>query len=126
MNTRFVVFAWLISLAVPACAATRTWTGEVNNDWYEPGNWTPPGTPAAADTLNVNGSPNVSPLFTLTGQLNWNGGAVFGALILGTGGTMNWQGGELAATAALTVAFGAVLNLGPGDIQIRNTVTNRG
>ncbi|HVG24683.1 MAG TPA: Calx-beta domain-containing protein, partial [Thermoanaerobaculia bacterium] len=41
----------LLILASTAAAATRTWTGTVDNSWSNPANWSPAGAPAITDTL---------------------------------------------------------------------------
>ena len=39
----------------------RTWVAGVTGDWLDPGNWEPPGLPAAGDTLTVvTGAPTIA------------------------------------------------------------------
>src|SRR5258708_35079717 len=48
-------------LSVSSSAAVRTWTGTVSSDWFNAGNWSPQGVPAAADTAIVTGgTPSLS------------------------------------------------------------------
>ncbi len=107
----------------------RSWTGAANSDWYDPANWSPTGAPDPSDTLNVpGGSPNLSPPFTLTGQMNWTGGSFSGGLTVGGGGTLHWQDGGLSSLGSLTVEPGGMVNLeGPGGGRlITGQLTNRG
>lgn len=56
-------------LVTPVCPAdTKTWTGNANSFWSEPGNWSPPGAPrigAGRYTL-TNGSTAPQQFFRLT------------------------------------------------------------
>ena len=53
MLNRLRVVAPLVCLltSVSLFAATRTWTGAVNANWSQPGNWSPSGVPQPDDTL---------------------------------------------------------------------------
>ena len=131
MNCRLLLNAGLALLAASCgvSGAVRTWTGAANNDWYDPANWSPPGVPDSADTLNVNGgNPTLSPQFTLIGQINWTSGSLLGGLTVGAGGTLNWQGGGLSSLGSLTVAAGGVVLLdgAGGGRDITGALTNRG
>ncbi|HXT11047.1 MAG TPA: autotransporter-associated beta strand repeat-containing protein [Candidatus Angelobacter sp.] len=47
----FVAASTCVLLAMPALAVTRGWTGAVNGNWSEPGNWDPAGVPQYGDLL---------------------------------------------------------------------------
>src|SRR5688572_23894865 len=90
--------AVLLSGTTAAQAATKAWTGLVDNNWHEPGNWSPPGVPAGNDTININlagTSVNATPPVTIA-----------------NGGTLNWtsSGGSISG-GGLTIASGGVLNV---------------
>src|ERR1035438_6199289 len=116
---RFLVGAtiWLFCVAFANFASAqtnRTWTGSVNSDWFNPGNWNPAGAPGSNDTVNVsNGAINLTAPVIISGQFNWTGGTLSGnslnissnglLAIGGTGagalgkaptnaGTVNWTG----------------------------------
>lgn len=53
-----MVLILVVALAGQAAAATRTWTGATDNDWYTTTNWNPNGSPVSSDDLTVDsGSP---------------------------------------------------------------------
>lgn len=43
----------LLFVCLPASAITRTWIGEVNNRFSDPGNWSPAGPPTPDDSLEI-------------------------------------------------------------------------
>lgn len=59
---RIYTFAFVCFLAVPSIlsAATRTWTGAVNGNWAEGGNWSGGTAPVSGDDLVFGPSPNQS------------------------------------------------------------------
>ena len=112
------VLALLLATSTNAGAATKTWTGAIDNDWHEPGNWSPPGVPAGNDTINiVDASVYATPPVTLA-----------------NGATLNWTCHENAPAGSLfqgglTIASGGVLNLtgdDGGSLSFFGGVTNAG
>ena len=94
-------------LAAPrAHAVARTWTGAVNTQWNNAGNWSPAGTPTTADDLTVNTAATIR---------NTNGAsAVAGSLSIGAAVTILRNGNRtLTVTNAVTVATtsNVVLNI---------------
>ncbi|MCG3129069.1 MAG: hypothetical protein CHACPFDD_03978 [Phycisphaerae bacterium] len=59
MNTRLYAFLTALTLACAALTApvaiagTFTFDGSEGEDWHDPDNWTPPGTPGAGDTAVI-------------------------------------------------------------------------
>jgi acetyl esterase/lipase len=53
---RHAVAVLAVLLAVPAFAASRSWTGTVDTNWSNPLNWNPVGVPAAADEVTFPGT----------------------------------------------------------------------
>ena len=74
-------------------SAILTWNGSTSTDWNNATNWLPQQVPTSADHVIFNSG-------TLTAPTN-------GAFAI-----MDWKGGSVSG--ALTVASGAVLNLGGG------------
>jgi hypothetical protein len=92
-------------------ADTIVWKGTVSTDWQEPNNWSPPTVPTAADTVAINdGTVQVS-ADAAFGTLDFNGGALRGALVVQPASTMNWFSGRLEANGSLTIATNGALNL---------------
>jgi hypothetical protein len=116
---------------------TRTWTGAVNNDASNPGNWTPSGAPAAGDTLNVSATVTSGPPWTVSETLDISGGALHGDQ-LNVGGTGLAATLNLSHHATADVSFGGfgtqltvnvdgndTLNLSmPGEINATSITVN--
>lgn len=86
---------------MPAYGQNYTWTGNINADWNNPGNWSPTAVPTANSTVTV-GNPNGNPYPVINSDVN------IAALELS-----DWSSGEL------TVTNGASLTL-TDKIDIRN------
>jgi hypothetical protein len=52
------LFLLCIILQANSFAGIYTWTGSVNSNWYNSGNWNPSGIPSSSDTINVNTTTN--------------------------------------------------------------------
>jgi hypothetical protein len=48
-----IVFAICLIGATAVSQTTKTWRGYVNNNWSEPGNWSPSGVPGASDSVII-------------------------------------------------------------------------
>ena len=116
----------LLGTLVVAPAATRTWMGSVSTDFYDSANWSPNGVPASGDTLNItNGSISISPGFVSSGQIQWTGGTLYGALVISTGATMAISGQETKhlwcnLTNAGTITLSSPLEFDNYDRQLMN------
>src|ERR1017187_3265366 len=87
-------------------SAILTWNGSTSTDWNNATNWLPQQVPTSADHVIFNSG-------TLTAPTN-------GAFAI-----MDWKGGSVSG--ALTVASGAVLNLGgSGTLNLYGALTNAG
>jgi hypothetical protein len=87
-------------------SAILTWNGSTSTDWNNATNWLPQQVPTSADHVIFNSG-------TLTAPTN-------GAFAI-----MDWKGGSVSG--ALTVASGAVLNLGgSGALNLYGALTNAG
>lgn len=93
---RFLALASTLALgsfSLTSEAADRTWTGSASIDWYAAGNWSPAGVPNPVDNLTINGGTlNISPPFTVSNRLTWNGGTMSGALTVASNGVMQMAG----------------------------------
>jgi sugar lactone lactonase YvrE len=110
-------------------AATYTFTGAVNSDWFNQNNWNPVGVPAATDTVNVNGTVNFTAPVVFSGQFNWTGGTLTGnGLTITNGGVLTIAGsggsGEVVLLTAIT-NFGTV-NWTNGHIQVNASGNSAG
>jgi hypothetical protein len=69
----------IFSAHLIAFATTRYWTGAVSSDFYTATNWVPVGVPSSTDTIIItNGTVNISPPFTSSGQITWSNGTIAG------------------------------------------------
>jgi hypothetical protein len=106
------ILALLLATSATAGAATKTWTGAIDNTWHEPGNWSPPGVPAGNATINM-GNAYVSATLPVT---------------IASGGSLNWSTVGLSAAfyGGLTIASGGELNVAGDALTIDGLVTNFG
>ncbi len=105
---RGMVLGFILSLDFASAQTTRTWTGAVNNDWFNATNWSPNGVPAGNDIVNfASGTINFSAPVTIGGQFNWSGGVLSGQ--------------------PLTIASNAVMNINcVSQLTLENALTNAG
>ncbi len=71
------IFSWVLLSALPVSAVTNRWTGAVNNDWFEDGNWSEGIRPVAGQSVLIN--TNSSAIYTnvlLTNSTPWLAGFV--------------------------------------------------
>src|ERR1035438_2429259 len=110
---RFLVGAtiWLAGFAIAnfgSAQTNRTWTGSVNSDWFNAGNWNPAGAPGSNDTVNVsNGTINLTAPVIISGQFNW------------TGGTLSGNSLNISSNGLLAIG-------GDGAVTLGNALTNAG
>lgn len=96
--------AFLLVFAAPAFAATRQWTGAIDNLWATAGNWNPAGTPASGDHLQF---PNGGPL---TPTINNLGAAVIlGSVSLGDAHSVS--GDTVRVTGGATGTFDTTVEI---------------
>lgn len=99
---RFALFALLAFSTVPLLAATRTWTGAVDNHWSVAGNWSGGVAPVAGDDLMFpTAAANKS---TLNDYPAWT---TFHQLVVGNGYTLAGNG--------VVLSFG-ISNIGNNDV----------
>lgn len=99
---------FLISGSLSA-QTTRTWTGTVNLDWFNAGNWTPSGVPAANDIVNITngGTINLTAPVVISNQFYWSGAFLSGN--------------------SLTIASNAVMTINTDTgLLLENALTNAG
>ena len=98
-----------VNLEPASAQISRTWIGTINEDWYNPTNWTPNGVPATNDIVNftnANGTINLSAPVIIANQFNWQGGTLTSnALIIESNAVLNINGtSTLYLNCALTNA----------------------
>jgi hypothetical protein len=93
----------------------KTWSGAVNSDWFEPGNWSPAGIPTAAEKVTVVGG--------TVDMASSTSSAFFDELFLNAG-TLNWTAGSFAGV--VNVAAGAVVNVAGAADRTMGTFKNSG
>lgn len=102
------------SLALPAFAQTRNWTGSQSNNWYQAGNWSPSGVPGSGDSVVINQTnPNVANIVGGSAAIanltvGQNGS---GVLAVANGAQFNTLGVVIGSSAG---GNGALTLLGPG------------
>ena len=125
-----VLIAVVLSVFVteaPGVGIARSWTGAINNDWFNGGNWNPAGVPADNDTLTVP-SALVTPQTALTvgadsgGSINVftpQGKADFNVLVIGyyAAGVMNITLGGDVTTSVRGVIGGAGASAGTVNVH---------
>ena len=125
-------------------AATKTWTGSVNNSWNESNNWQPAGVPTANDDVFFNGevssincqlSTNKSAK-SITIESNYTG-TLFGAdnpsrilTVIGgvnlNGGTLNMNRSRLKVSGNFIVNGGTFVKGNTGILSLKNYSQNGG
>lgn len=86
-----------------------TWTGAIDTNWTNPGNWSPMQVPTATDDVTI---PNVAndPVVSTAQQVN--------SLLLGSGATLTTaDGSQLTLNGNFTNSGGAVLGTGNGEFR---------
>ncbi len=101
------------SVNIPSGPTETMWTGAVNNNWFEAGNWNPLAVPGAGDDVVIANVSAKAPFPTISGS------AATGALTLMPGAQLN-----IAALADLTT-HGLFTNGGTFVIE-SNGITNPG
>lgn len=134
MKSRVILALGFYSVLVALVSAQSTWTGSINNDWNNAGNWSPSGVPGSGDNVIINSgtvSLNTTPVGDI-GSLTMNGGdltigvslTISGASNIGGGATLD-VGADLILNAALVVdgqlIFGDNSISGVGDLTINGT-----
>ncbi len=91
-----------VLLCRPLTAETFHWTGAVDTNWFEAGNWTPAGLPAADDIVRIDAGDGV-----------WLDAATppLAELVLGPGRTLTVSGWDSALRAADLVVSGTVTHV---------------
>ncbi len=113
---------FLGALVLSSSAATRTWTGSVSSDWFEPGNWldsdSNPGIPEAGDAVIIQNDRNTAVSVSLTNSTPWlaslNVGDVYNCYQEAKIVCTNWA----TCIRATNIVFGGTANVtcsGPVD-----------
>jgi hypothetical protein len=105
-------------LTPTASAQTTTWTGAVDDNWFNAGNWDN-GIPNSAAFTGVVGAPSPT---------DFNGNNTLGSLSVLAGGILNVSDGDnFDFGGAGSISNAGQINVGAGsDFQIFSTVTNNG
>ena len=117
----------------------RTWTGALNGNWSEGGNWNPSGVPAAGDeltfasgsktdTMNNDVNPAVGRIVVTNGNYHLKGQ---GLTLSGSAGTSriekDFQVDSLAGSGAIELVGQAILTVGPnGNNPAQGSTTYSG
>jgi fibronectin-binding autotransporter adhesin len=122
----FVATAGGATVNWPGTAPGKTWTGAVDNNWFDPGNWNPAGAPTSADDVTIPAGPANQPHLNGLGQVRaftLQGGA---SLLLGNSGTLQVNG-NYAADGTVTDTSGftrQVVLLGATPATVRGNATH--
>ncbi|MGE0432892.1 MAG: beta strand repeat-containing protein [Planctomycetota bacterium] len=125
-----VAFAILLLVVVPATVATAAsanWTGAVDLDWSNAGNWTAGGPPGAGDTATFDtaSAAGLTNVPAALGGLSVSAGVSVTITSLAAGAELVIDGGgiDLEATGALTVAAGVTVSVtNSGDVADVNAL----
>ncbi len=109
---------------------TRIWTGTINNDWDEGGNWRPSGVPADSDNVvipNVANDPTISLSSSCNNMLIREGGSleVNSGLILTINGNLSIGDSVTASDGTLTLSGTASLELKENYYKRNNSTLNK-
>ena len=123
-----VLVAWVFASPALLAQTTRTWTGADSSDWFDPGNWSPVGVPAATDTVNItNGAVALTSPVVFSGQFNWAGGALAGnGLTILNSGVFNIIGGASPSVLLIAITNAGIVNWLGGNVQVNATGNSAG
>ena len=103
------------------------WTGVVSTDWNNRTNWNPQQVPTVTDTAVINSGNVVFPTNGVFYALTFNGGYLYGPVVVGSNSLMYWTGGRLAQGSSLTLLSNAVAYLtGSTEKDLAGPMTNFG
>lgn len=98
------------------CSADFLWTGTMNNDWFNTGNWSPLGVPSGAISDNATIPTGVANNPIISGDATVN------SLVMQPGTTLTVNGAaNLTVNGDLLMDDGSELSMGTGKIDIAST-----
>jgi len=104
------VIILLLAVASALSAASLSWNGRTDNNWFEASNWTPNQAPAGGDNLTISsGTPSAAVNVNTNGggSVTINGGDVTWAGRFNSIGTPTGNGSLLITSGSLSVNYGA-------------------
>jgi hypothetical protein len=109
---------------------SKTWIGTTSTDWFNAGNWSPTGVPAADDTAIIPLTLNTANLSsnTTVAVLMLAGGSVTGSGNLSVSVELSWTGGTMGGAGATNIPKQGVMNIsGTATKSLsRRTINNAG
>ena len=121
-NSTLSLTLLLVMISNLAVSQTRTWTGNVSNDWANNGNWGEGSAPTASSAVII---PT-----TLAAGKPWpvlvNADAVAGSLTLNAGSQLDVNGHKMTVSGAVNITGATVANSGAGAIRIDVGVVSGG
>ncbi|MFI5252055.1 MAG: YCF48-related protein [Bacteroidota bacterium] len=81
----------------------RTWTGSINSQWTNPGNWSPLGAPNKLDSILIPVTPTQPVVTSILQQLN------IGTLVVSPGASINIHGGIAQLVCSGDISIGGSL-----------------
>src|ERR1035441_754477 len=119
-----ILFAFVLSLVGLGLgsgnvrAVSLNWNGSTSTDWNNATNWLPQQVPVAADHVIFNSGNLTAPTNSAFAIMDWNGGNISGALTVASGAVLNVGGsGTLNLYGALTNA-GTVVVTNTSDVRL--------
>src|SRR3954465_10243689 len=109
-NLRAICLA-AVAAVTSAQATTITWTGAVSTVWTNSANWSPAQVPTNTDTVIINSGSVTFATNSVFSVLNFNGGNLFGPILVASNATLTWNGGRMDIGSSLTVQSNAVVSL---------------
>src|SRR6202035_4486304 len=138
MKQLLLVICFFVFIQTVKSQIAYTWKGIISTAWNVPGNWTPNGSPGAADNVTIVAGSNTCLLNASTGITNitiTSGILDLGGFTLTAGGTTAQftagivQNGLMTVSGATTTTFGngpltmnCMVNITSAAVTLRNTI----
>ena len=106
-------------------AGGKTWTGNVNTDWANPGNWSPSGTPSSKDNITIPNRPN-KPILASGSYTIHSLTVQGGAQLTQSGGSISVTGGSIQISGKFTQNAGSIYTNHDFQIQKGGTFSQAG
>ncbi len=116
----FLMFIALFSITTAAYGQVLNWTGNVNTDWNNPGNWSPMMPPSPGSLINIADNPNNNYPVIMSNVTIWSIG-VFGGASLTIDGSASLTTNGTGFVSSISTSFynaGTVTNSGTINLGI--------
>ncbi|TDB67300.1 T9SS type A sorting domain-containing protein [Arundinibacter roseus] len=115
MKKNFYIVLILVSLQIQAQTPSKRWTGAVDTNWENPGNWNPMGVPTSEYSISIPVAPANQP--TLNTLATLRGIYLYGTLTIGVTGSLLLNG-DTNDTFTLNLEGATLIN--NGNLSVEN------